>query len=92
MHNTTSATSIRAILHICHRPITFRDVTTWDNMPEVKFASRADFQEWVKELWNGPTLCGGSYIEYWVTQEDGSEQWSTCKYAYWNQNLLGNNF
>ena len=89
MSNNT--TSIRAILHICHRPVTFRDVTTWDNMPEVKFTSRESFKEWVKGLWNGPTLEGGSYIEFWVTKEDGTERWATCKYAYWNQYLLGNN-
>lgn len=89
MNNTTS---IRAILHICHRPITFRDVTTWDNMDEVTFTSLKAFQEWVKGLLDGPTLGGGSYIEYWRTREDGSEQWSTCKYAYWSQNLLNNNF
>lgn len=88
MNNNTTA--IRAILHICHSPLTWRDTRTWDKMPEVKFASRSDFQEWVKELWNGPILEGGSYIEYRVTQEDGSEQWSTCKYAYWSRNLLNN--
>ena len=83
-------TSIRAILHICHSPLTWRDTLTWDNMPEVNFASLSDFQKWVKELLDGPTLEGGSYIEYWCRQEDGTERWSTCKYAYWSRNLLNN--
>jgi hypothetical protein len=86
MSNTI--TSVRAILHICHRPLTWRDVTTWDVQPEVTFTSWEDFQGWVKELWNGPTLEGGSYIEYWVTQDDGTEKWHTCKYAYWNGSIF----
>jgi hypothetical protein len=92
MNNNTSITSVRARLIICHSPLTWKDTLTWDKMPMVTFASFSDFQEWVKELLNGPTLEGGSYIEYWRTQEDGSERWSTCKYAYWNQYLLGNDF
>lgn len=81
MSNTT--TSIRAILHICHRPLTFRDVTTWDHEPEVKFASKEEFKTWVKELKAGSHFEGGTYLEVWE-----GDKWFTTKYAYWDRLLV----
>ena len=84
MSNTV--TSVRATLHVCHRPLTFRDVTTWDHEPERVFDTKEAFQGWVKEL-SKNYYEGGTYISFKVLHDTGVERFATCTYAYWNQIL-----
>lgn len=80
-------TSIRAHLSICHRPVSWRDVTTWEDLPEEKFSSVESFQKWVKKLYYDPAISGGSKISFYECFSDGTDQFYSLKYAYWEQLL-----
>lgn len=89
----------RVELNICHDPLTWREVRTWD-IESHFFKTPEEVTEYVQNLFKS-YYSGASYIRIYCIKEDGTEvpfngagisykQWNGFKFFYENGKLVFN--